>query len=58
MRLTLRKGGFSHGFVAEFESEDDRAYYLKEDPAHLEFTSSLGPIIQNVRVVDFEPGVF
>ncbi|KAF2096717.1 hypothetical protein NA57DRAFT_78313 [Rhizodiscina lignyota] len=52
------QGGFTHGFVAQFENEEDRAYYLNEDPAHLEFVKSLGPIILNVRVVDFEPGVF
>lgn len=31
---------------------------LEKDPAHLEFVASLDGIIQNVRVVDFEPGVF
>ena len=31
---------------------------LEKDPAHLEFVASLQDIIQNVRVVDFEPGVF
>jgi len=44
--------------VSEFENEEDRRYYLEKDPAHLEFVRSLGEIIQNVRVVDFEPGVF
>jgi hypothetical protein len=44
--------------VSEFESEEDRKYYLEEDPAHLEFVKSLDGIVQNVRVVDFEPGKF
>lgn len=51
-------GGFSHGFVSQFENEKDRQYYLEKDPAHLEFVASLKDIIQNVRVVDFEPGKF
>ncbi|KAK5010361.1 hypothetical protein LTR60_004983 [Cryomyces antarcticus] len=52
------QGGFSHGFVSEFESEEDRKYYLEEDPAHLKFVASLKDIIQNVRVLDFVPGEF
>jgi len=52
------QGGFSHGFVSHFANEEDRRYYLEEDPAHLAFTKSLEGIIQNVRVVDYEPGAF
>ncbi|KAF2497951.1 dabb-domain-containing protein [Lophium mytilinum] len=52
------QGGFSHGFVVEFENEEDRKYYLESDPSHVQFTKDVGPIIQNVRVVDFEPGKF
>ncbi|KAK3675107.1 hypothetical protein LTR78_005041 [Recurvomyces mirabilis] len=52
------QGGFSHGFVSEFQNQGDRKYYLEKDPAHLEFTLSLKDIIQNARVVDFEPGKF
>ena len=36
----------------------DEHHSLEEDPAHLEFVASLDGVIQNVRVVDFEPGVF
>jgi hypothetical protein len=36
----------------------DDSHSLEKDPAHLEFVASLEDIIQNVRVVDFEPGVF
>lgn len=53
----LEQGAFTHGFVSEFQSEEDRKYYLEQDPAHLEFVASLKDIVQNVRVVDFEPGV-
>jgi hypothetical protein len=34
------------------------SHSLEKDPAHLEFVASLDGIVQNVRVVDFEPGVF
>ncbi|KAK5120194.1 hypothetical protein LTR85_006400 [Meristemomyces frigidus] len=51
-------GAFSHGFVSEFQSEEDRKYYLEQDPAHLAFVKSLDGVVQNVRVVDFEPGKF
>jgi len=44
--------------VVEFESEEDRKYYLESDPHHIQFTKDVGPIIQNVRVIDFEPGKF
>lgn len=52
------QGGFSHGFVSHFESEADRTYYLEEDPAHLAFVKSLDGIMQNIRVVDYSPGVY
>jgi len=52
------QGGFSHGFVSHFANEEDRRYYLEDDPAHLAFVKSLDGIIQNVRVVDYEPGAF
>ncbi len=42
----------------EFENDEDRKYYLEKDPAHLAFVKSLDGIMQNVRIVDFEPGVY
>ena len=39
--------------MSEFQSEEDREYYLEKDPAHLEFVSSLQGIIENVKVLDF-----
>jgi hypothetical protein len=36
----------------------DDQHSLEKDPAHLEFVASLEGVIQNARVVDFEPGVF
>ena len=52
------QGAFSHAFVSHFANMEDRRYYLEEDPARLEFMNSLENIIQNVRVVDYDPGVF
>jgi len=51
-------GSFSHAFVSHFASEEDRSYYSNEDPAQKEFVKSLEGIIQNVRVVNYEPGTF
>ena len=42
----------------EFESAADRDYYVKEDPAHLEFVRGLEGLVKDVRVVDFQDGVF
>ncbi|KAI6714185.1 stress responsive A/B barrel domain protein [Diplocarpon mali] len=52
------QGAFSHAFVTHFKNEEDRRYYLEEDPAHRAFVESLKGVIQNVRVVDYSPGVF
>ncbi|KAL1305208.1 hypothetical protein AAFC00_002126 [Neodothiora populina] len=52
------QGGLTHGFISEFQNEGDRKYYLEKDPAHLEFVASLKDIVEGVRVVDFEPGVY
>ncbi|KAL1999291.1 hypothetical protein VTN02DRAFT_4732 [Thermoascus thermophilus] len=50
--------GFTHVFVSEFESEDDRRFYLEEDPAHRALATSLGGVVEQVQAVDFVPGVF
>ncbi|KAF7887733.1 hypothetical protein EAF00_010027 [Botryotinia globosa] len=52
------QGGFSHGFVFHFASTADRDYYVNEDPAHQEIAKKAREIVQNVRVVDYEMGVF
>ncbi|RAL58764.1 hypothetical protein DID88_009179 [Monilinia fructigena] len=51
-------GGFSHGFVSHFANSADRDYYVKEDPAHLQFVEKAGRILQNIRVVGYDMGVF
>ncbi|KAI9839572.1 MAG: hypothetical protein M1819_002198 [Sarea resinae] len=54
----MPQGGLTHGFVVEFESEEDRAYYVHKDPAHLGFVKSLDGIVVGARVLDFVPGVY
>jgi Stress responsive A/B Barrel Domain len=44
--------------VSHFANEEDRRYYLEEDPAHLAFVKSLEGILEHIRVVDYEPGAF
>lgn len=49
---------FSHGFIVEFETEEDRKYYLEKDEAHLKFAKGLAVAVQEVGILDFEPGVY
>jgi hypothetical protein len=56
--LTADQASFTHAFVAEFNSEEDRNYYVLQDPAHLAFVGSIGAVVDMAQVVDFEPGVF
>jgi hypothetical protein len=41
-----------------FLSAEDRDYYVHKDPAHQEFIKAVSRVVQSVRVLDFEPGVF
>jgi hypothetical protein len=50
------KDPHTHGFVVEFESAEDRDYYVYKDPAHQEFVKFAGEIANGVKVVDYEPG--
>ncbi|KAI8274657.1 hypothetical protein K4K59_010466 [Colletotrichum sp. SAR11_240] len=50
--------GITHVFVVEFESAEDRDYYVHKDPAHQAFIAEVGKVILKARVVDFTPGVF
>lgn len=55
----VSQGGLTHIFISEFENEQDRKYYLEEDPAHLAFVKGIGQgVVSRVQVVDFTPGVF
>jgi hypothetical protein len=44
--------GFTHCFVLSFKSEADRDAYI-EHPDHKAFGKSLGPILDDVFVIDF-----
>ncbi|KAI0889180.1 stress responsive A/B barrel domain protein [Annulohypoxylon maeteangense] len=50
--------GITHAFVAEFESLEDRDYYVNTDPFHQKFKAFAGPFIEKVIVVDFSEGEF
>ncbi|KAH8703625.1 stress responsive A/B barrel domain-containing protein [Talaromyces proteolyticus] len=51
--------GYSHCFVFEFSSFEDRDYYIKHDPAHMAFgTYITGKVEDMVMVMDFVPGIF
>ena len=52
------QGGFTHGFVVEFFDVDDRDYYINGDPAHKAFVEKNSPRFEDVRVIDYEKGVF
>ncbi|GCB27200.1 hypothetical protein AAWM_10085 [Aspergillus awamori] len=53
-----KNNGITHVFVMEFESDQDREYYLTKDPAHLGFVQTLDGLIEKSQVVDFTEGVF
>ena len=42
----------------EFANEEDRAYYLAQDPAHKAFVKSLAGLVEKVQVIDFTDRVF
>ena len=44
--------GFTHCFILTFNSAQDRDVYL-EHPAHKEFGKIVGPVLDDVFVIDF-----
>lgn len=54
----LDQGGFTHGFVVEFASQADRDYYVSKDPSHQAFVAKNSPRFDDVRVIDYEKGVY
>jgi len=52
------QGGFTHGFVVEFASREDRDYYVAKDPTHQAFVKKNSPRFDDVRVIDYEKGVY
>jgi hypothetical protein len=53
-----KQDGVTHVFVMEFESEEDRNYYVEKDPVHLAFGKSIEKVVAKARVIDFVPGMF
>ena len=49
-----RNKGFTHCFVLTFKSEKDRDAYL-EHPEHKAFGKLVGPVVDDVFVIDFVP---
>lgn len=47
-----RNKGFTHGFVVTFKNEKNRDAYLVH-PAHKEFGTLVGPLLDDVFVIDF-----
>ncbi|KAI1170704.1 hypothetical protein F4777DRAFT_568278 [Nemania sp. FL0916] len=52
-----RARGFTHGYICEFDNEEDRTYYLEADPAHIEWVQYVKPFIADAMVVDFVNGI-
>ncbi|EFY99988.1 stress responsive A/B barrel domain protein [Metarhizium robertsii] len=50
--------GSTHAFVVEFESEQDRDYYVNEDPAQASFVLEVLQKLDKATILDFSPGVF
>jgi len=56
--LVPAQDGITHIFVSEFDSPEDKAYYLDEDPAYAAFCKSIEDVVEKKQVVDFCPGQF
>ncbi|UPX17143.1 uncharacterized protein EKO05_0007518 [Ascochyta rabiei] len=52
------QNGMSHAFILRFNSDEERDYYVKEDPAHQAFKDAAAAVVENTIVVDFQEGVF
>ncbi|KAF2692273.1 stress responsive A/B barrel domain protein [Lentithecium fluviatile CBS 122367] len=50
--------GISHAFIVQFQSNEDRDYYVNEDPVHQAFKDAAGAYLEKAVVVDFQEGVF
>ena len=47
-----RNKGCTHGFILTFKSESDRDTYI-DHPAHKDFGKLVGPVLDDVFVIDF-----
>jgi Stress responsive A/B Barrel Domain len=48
----------THGFVMEFASQEDRNYYIHDDPHHLRLESQIRALMEDGVAVDFTPTIF
>ncbi|KAJ5737531.1 uncharacterized protein N7483_002656 [Penicillium malachiteum] len=53
-----QKNGFTHAFVIQFQSTEDRDYCVNADTVHQDIVGSLDRIVEKAQVVDFTHGVF
>ncbi|KAI9833411.1 MAG: hypothetical protein M1826_007509 [Phylliscum demangeonii] len=51
------QNGYTHPFIVEFASEQDRDAYVVHE-AHVNFVKSLADVVHSATVVDFVPGQF
>ncbi|KAH7355592.1 stress responsive A/B barrel domain-containing protein [Pyrenochaeta sp. MPI-SDFR-AT-0127] len=52
------QNGISHAFVLQFLSNEDRDYYVNEDPVHQAFKEAAATVVEKALVVDYQDGVF
>lgn len=53
-----QQNGMSHAFILRFNTNEERDYYVKEDPAHQAFKEAAAAVVEKTIVVDFQEGVF
>lgn len=44
--------------MVEFKSKQDRDYYVSDDPNHKAFVKKASTRFEDVRVIDYEKGVY
>lgn len=54
----VHQNGMSHAFVLNFYSNEDRDYYVNEDPIHQAFKEAASAVVEKSLVLDFQDGVF
>ncbi|KAF2704858.1 hypothetical protein K504DRAFT_441454 [Pleomassaria siparia CBS 279.74] len=52
------QNGITHAFILQFHNNEDRDYYVDEDPAHQEFKTAAGAVLEKAQVIDFRDGIF
>lgn len=57
-RLTRPQDKVSHAFLLQFDSEEDRLYYARQDPAHAVVRDGILPHLVEAQIFNFSPGVF